>query len=98
MITLSKTKTVSIEYKECRVDAVIKYLSAEEVDQAVTDKIDNNTLFKQYVEKISSPDIEGWQDGIDPKSVPSLPGTYNIVADIAAEIFNSAFLTKKEKN
>ena len=98
MITLAKTKKVSIEYKECRIDAVIRNLTAEEVDKAVADKTDNNTLFRQYVEKISSPDIEGWLNGIDPKTVPSLPGTYNIVCDIASEIFNTAFLTKKEKN
>ena len=102
MITLAREKTVEIPYfnNQAKIRIAFKIPTAEEAETKIRGVKDltDVSLFKMFVLKVSSPDVEGWQNGITADDVVNAPGTFNLISKVALEIVNAAFLTDSEKN
>ena len=100
MITLSRTKTVSIPFMGADVLVEFKVPTAEDVESVFRGNKDikDTDIFKKFVSRVISADIEGWTDGLKPGDVTAMPGTYSLVNKAALEITQTAFLVEPEKN
>ena len=100
MITLSRTKTVTVPFMGIEVMVEFNVPTAEEVETVIRGNKDlkDTDLFKAFVTTVMASEIEGWGEGIKADAVTTLPGTYPLVNKVALEIMNSAFITDDEKN
>lgn len=100
MITLSRTKTVTIPFLGAEVMVEFNIPTAEEVESTIRGNKDlkDSDIFKAFVTTVMSSDIEGWAEGMKPDAVTVLPGTYPLVNAVASEIVKTAFVTEAEKN
>ena len=100
MITLSRTKTVTVSFMGVDVMVEFNVPTAEEVETVFrgTKDLKDTYVFKAFVTTVMSPDIEGWGDGIKADAVVALPGTFSLVGKVVTEITKAAILTDDEKN
>ena len=100
MITLSRTKTITVAFMGVDVEVTFNVPTAEEVETTIRGAKDlkDSDLIKAFVTSVKSAEISGWQDGISAEETLASPGTYPLVNAIAQQIVQSAFLTEKEKN
>ena len=100
MITLERTRTISVPFMNAAVAVSFNIPTAEEVETTIraSKDIKDTDLFRAFVTKVSCPDIEGWADGLAADAVTVLPGTFPLVNKTALEIMQSAFLSEAEKN
>lgn len=100
MITLSRSKKVTVPFMGVSVSVEFNVPTAEEVETVFRGNKDlkDTDVFKAFATSISSPDIEGWKDGVKADEVVALPGTYPLVGKAVAEITKAAVLSDSEKN
>lgn len=98
MLTLSRERDVQLEFQECTVEARVRILTPAEFARLHDEKMSTGEILCNFVTSLRSDDIEGWQDGVSPSDVLSMPGTASIVAQAALAVVNGSTLTPKEKN
>lgn len=102
MITLSRIKTATIRFMG--VDVLFEYNvpTAEEFENEFRSpeakNLKDSEVFKMFGRTVLTDGIEGWESGIKPEEVVSLPGTYPLVSKAAMEIMQAAYLNDAEKN
>lgn len=98
MISLSRKKTVSIDFMGTEVSVEFVVPSAIETEEKIKKDAADSSIFSAFVTKVTAPDIEGWQEGVSAKTVLESPGTFSLVNRVALSVVQSAFLTEPEKN
>ncbi len=102
MITLSRIKTVNIPFMGVDVSFSFNVPTAEDVENVFrgpdAKDLKDSDILRKFGTLLTSPDIEGWSEGIKPEEAVKLPGTYTLINKCAVEIMQSAFLTEAEKN
>lgn len=96
MITLSKTRTITLEFKDALVEVTFRIPTAADLEDLSGKK--NSYIFEKMVDKVCSPDIEGWVSGVSARVVLDAPGVYSVVSETAKAVLESAFLEKDLKN
>ncbi len=98
MISLSRKKTVEIPFLGVTVTVDFVVPTALEVEENLKGGTKDSAIFEAFVTKVTSPDIEGWQEGVGAKTVLESPGTYPLVNKAALEVVQTAFISEAEKN
>lgn len=97
MISLSREKTIEVEYLGEKVTVTYKVPSAIEAETLLKDQT-NAGLFKAFVQKVQSDGVSEWTGGVGAEECLNAPGTYSLVNEVDLAIVDSAILRKEEKN
>lgn len=98
MITFARTRKHVLDFKDASIAIEFNVPTAEEFEELRGGALKDTEIFRRFVTKVSSDDVEGWKDGIDAEDVVKTPGTYAIVAGAAVEVVSSGMLEKSTKN
>ena len=99
MVTLERERTVSIPFHDVNVKVTYRVPTAEEAQTKIrgVKELTDTGIFKEFVSKVESSEIAGWENGVNADNVLHSPGTFNFVSKVAMEIVNAAFLMDSEK-
>lgn len=102
MITLSRTKTVTIPFMGVEVIAEFNVPTAEEVEAVFrgsdVKNLKDTDVFKRFTVSLKSEGIDGWADGVSADAAAAAPGTFSLVGKVVTEITKAAIITEPEKN
>ena len=102
MITLERTKTLTVAFHGVDVSVTVNVPTAEEVESvfrsADAKTLKDSDVFKTFVTSVKSAEVTGWTAGIDASTVITQPGTFSLVNKVVGEITKLAVLSDDEKN
>ena len=101
ILTIAKEKTVTpkaLGNKKSSDPSTVtfKVPTSADMEKLLTEKTKDNTVFTEFVINTTFMDDKG--NVILPASIPSMPGAYSLVAEIARDILMAGMLGPDEKN
>lgn len=101
ILSIAKEKTITPEAlgnKKAKDPSTVtfKVPTSAEMERLLTEKPRDSEVFSEFVIRTTFTDGQGAL--IKPSTIPSMPGVYPLVAEVAREILMSGMLGPNEKN
>lgn len=96
MISIERRISAEFEWQGASVTVDIKVPTAADM-YTLSGKSDTD-YFTAFVTKVTSADVEGWQDGVGAQTVLDTPGTFGLVRAVMTVIIEKAMLGAERKN
>lgn len=96
MISIARTISAEFEWQGASVTVDIKVPTAADM-YSLSGKTDTD-YFMAFVTKVTSDDVDGWQNGVDAQAVLDTPGAFGLVRAVMTVIIEKAMLGAERKN
>jgi hypothetical protein len=101
ILSIAKEKTITPEAlgnKKAKDPSTVtfKVPTSTDMERLLTEKPKDSEVFSEFVIQMTFTDDQG--ASIQPATIPSMPGVYPLVAEVAREILMSGMLGTDEKN